>query len=146
MTDQQFLAGYGGAAQAVPGPLFTFAAFLGAVSTTGPGGGVLGAAIALMAVFLPPGFLLLVGVLPFWNLLRQRPWAQAVMRGANAAVVGILAAALYSPVFFSTAITGPPGPFALALVCFVLLIAWKLPPWVIVIVGAAGGVLLTLLA
>lgn len=141
VTDQQFLAGYG-AAQAVPGPLFTFAAFLGAVSTTGPGG-VLGAAIALMAVFLP-GFLLLVGVLPFWNLLRQRPWAQAVMRGANAAVVGILAAALYSPVF-STAITGP-GPFALALVCFVLLIAWKLPPWVIVIVGAAGGVLLTLLA
>ncbi|MBR7539215.1 chromate transporter, partial [Mycobacterium tuberculosis] len=90
--DQQFLAGYG-AAQAVPGPLFTFAAFLGTPATTGPGG-VLGAAIALVAVFLP-GFLLLVGVLPFWNSLRQRPWAQAVMRGANAAVVGILAAALY---------------------------------------------------
>ena len=137
--DQQFLAGYG-AAQAVPGPLFTFAAFLGTASTTGPGG-VLGAAIALVAVFLP-GFLLLVGVLPCWSPLRRRPWAQAVMRGANAAVVGILAAALYSPVF-STAITGP-GPFALALVCFVLLIAWKLPPWVVVIVGAAGGVLLSL--
>lgn len=141
VSDQQFLAGYG-AAQAVPGPLFTFAAFLGTASTTGPGG-VLGAAIALVAVFLP-GFLLLVGVLPFWNSLRQRPWAQAVMRGANAAVVGILAAALYSPVF-STAITGP-GPFALALVCFVLLIAWKLPPWVVVIVGAAGGVLLSFVA
>ncbi|AZL10469.1 chromate efflux transporter [Brevibacterium aurantiacum] len=140
VSDQQFLAGYG-VAQAVPGPLFTFAAYLGAISDVGPGG-VLGAGVALAAVFLP-GFLLLVGVLPFWNVLRQRAWSQAVMSGANAAVVGILAAALYQPVF-STAVTGQ-GPFALGLVCFVLLIAWKLPPWMVVVVGAAGGVVLALL-
>ncbi|WP_313811511.1 chromate efflux transporter [Glutamicibacter sp.] len=135
VTDQQFLAGYG-AAQAVPGPLFTFAAYLGAVSTGGAGS-VLGAAIALIGIFLP-GFLLLLGVLPFWNSLSKRPAAQAVMRGAGAAVVGILASALYSPVFTS-AILGPKE-FALALVCFVLLISWKLPPWIVVVVGALGGV------
>jgi chromate transporter len=136
-----FLAGYG-AAQAVPGPLFTFAAYLGAVSGVGPGG-ALGAAIALVAIFLP-GFLLLVGVLPFWNALRPRPWAQAVMRGANAAVVGILAAALYQPVF-TTAVTDAAA-FCLALVCFVLLVAFRLPAWGVVIVGAAGGVLIALVA
>lgn len=141
VTDQQFLAGYG-AAQAVPGPLFTFAAYLGAISTTGPGG-VPGALVALAGIFLP-GFLLLLGVLPFWTTLRARGWARAMMHGANAAVVGILAAALYTPVF-TTAITGP-GPFALALVCFVLLVAWKLPPWVVVLVGAAGGILLAVIA
>lgn len=135
----QFLAGYG-AAQAVPGPLFTFAGYLGAVSQVGPGG-VLGALIALVAVFLP-GFLLLVGVLPFWNSLRERPSVRSALRGANAAVVGILAAALYQPVF-TTAITGP-GPFALGLACFVLLVSWRVPPWVVVVVGAAGGALLTL--
>ena len=140
VSDQQFLTGYG-AAQAVPGPLFTLAAFLGAAATTGPGG-VLGAGIALAGIFLP-GFLLLIGILPFWNMIRGRAAVRAVMRGANAAVVGILAAALYTPVF-STAITGP-GPFCLAVICFVLLIAWKLPPWMIVVVGAAGGVVLTLL-
>lgn len=139
VTGQEFLTGYG-AAQAVPGPLFTFAAFLGAVSTVGPGG-IGGAVIALVAIFLP-GFLLLVGVLPFWNTLRTRPWAQALMRGANAAVVGILAAALYDPVF-STAIVGP-AEFCLALVAFVLLVSWKLPPWIVVLVGAAGGVFLAL--
>lgn len=139
VTPEQFLAGYG-AAQAVPGPLFTFAAYLGTLSTVGPGG-IAGAAIALTGVFLP-GFLLLVGVLPFWNTFRSRAWAQALMRGANAAVVGILAAALYDPVF-TTAITGP-GPFALALLCFVLLIAWRLPAWAVVIVGALGGILLAL--
>jgi len=141
VSNEDFLAGYG-AAQAIPGPLFTFAAFLGTISTTGPGG-VLGAAIALVAVFLP-GFLLLAGVLPFWNTLRTRGWAQAVMRGANAAVVGILVAALYTPVF-TTAVTDPRS-FALVLVCFVLLIAWKLPPWIVVLVGAAGGIALTLMA
>lgn len=141
VTPEQFLAGYG-AAQAVPGPLFTFAAYLGTLSTVGPGG-IAGAAIALSAVFLP-GFLLLVGVLPFWNAFRSRAWAQALMRGANAAVVGILAAALYDPVF-TTAITGA-GPFALALLCFVLLIVWRLPAWSVVIVGALGGVLLAVLA
>lgn len=141
VTDQEFLAGYG-AAQAVPGPLFTFAAYLGTISTTGPGG-VLGALIALAGIFLP-GFLLLLGVLPFWNTLRTRAWAQSMMAGANAAVVGILAAALYTPVF-TTAITGP-GPFALALACFVLLTAWKLPPWIVVLVAAAGGILIELTA
>lgn len=140
VSDQQFLAGYG-AAQAVPGPLFTFAAYLGTISTVGPGG-VLGALVALAGIFLP-GFLLLLGVLPFWNTLRTRAWTQATMAGANAAVVGILVAALYSPVF-TTAITGP-GSFALALLCLVLLIAWKLPPWVVVLVGAAGGILLALI-
>ncbi|MCU1478157.1 MAG: Chromate transporter [Subtercola sp.] len=139
VTPDQFLTGYG-AAQAVPGPLFTFAAYLGALSTTGPGG-IAGAAIALIGVFLP-GFLILIGVLPFWNAFRTRLWAQALMRGANAAVVGILAAALYDPVF-TTAITGP-GPFVLALVCFVLLISWRLPPWAVVIAGALGGIVLAL--
>ncbi|WP_296197378.1 chromate efflux transporter [uncultured Microbacterium sp.] len=140
VTPDQFLAGYG-AAQAVPGPLFTFAAYLGTLSTVGPGG-VAGAAIALTGVFLP-GFLLLTGVLPFWNAFRSRPWAQALMRGANAAVVGILAAALYDPVF-TTAITGA-APFLLALICFVLLITWRAPAWAVVIVGAAGGILITLI-
>jgi chromate transporter len=140
VTNPQFLAGYG-AAQAVPGPLFTFAAYLGTASAFGPGG-VAGAAVALAGIFLP-GFLLLTGVLPFWDSWRSRPGAQALMRGANAAVVGILAAALYNPLF-TTAITGP-GPFCLGLVCFVLLTAWKAPPWAVVLVGAAGGVVLGLL-
>ncbi|KGJ76940.1 chromate transporter [Cryobacterium roopkundense] len=140
VTPDQFLAGYG-AAQAVPGPLFTFAAYLGALSTTGPGG-ILGAAIALSAVFLP-GLLVLVGVLPFWNACRASPRAQALMRGANAAVVGILAAALYDPVFI-TAIVGPAS-FGLAVVCFVLLIAWRVPAWAVVVVGAAGGIVLAAL-
>lgn len=140
VTDTQFLAGYG-VAQAVPGPLLTFAGYLGAIAGAGPGG-IAGALIALAAAFLP-GFLLLVGVLPFWNAFRRRAWAQAAMRGATAAVVGILAAALYAPVFV-TAITGP-GSFVLAAVCFVLLASWRLPPWIVVIVGAAGGVLLGVL-
>lgn len=140
ITAEQFLAGYG-AAQAVPGPLFTFAAYLGALAAPAPAG-LLTAAIALVAIFLP-GMLILVGVLPFWNSFRRWPSAQALMRGANAAVVGILAAALYDPVFV-TAITGPAS-FALALVCFVLLIAWRTPPWAVVIVGALGGVLIALL-
>lgn len=139
VADQDFLAGYG-VAQSVPGPLFSFAAFLGTISHTGPGG-VLGAAVALAGIFLP-GFLLLIGVLPFWGSLRRRVRAQAAMRGANAAVVGVLAAALFTPVF-TTAVTGV-GPFCLALVCFVLLVAWKVPPWVVVVVGAAGGVVLAL--
>lgn len=136
-TPDAFLAGYG-AAQAVPGPLFTFAAYLGAVLGPAPNG-VAGAALALVAVFLP-GLLLLVGVIPFWNGFRARPLAQAMMRGANAAVVGILGAALYSPVFTS-GVTSPPA-FALALTCFVLLTVWRAPPWLVVLVAAAGGVLL----
>ena len=136
MDADRFLAGYG-AAQAVPGPLFTFAAYLGAVVEPAPNG-IIGASVALVAIFLP-GFLLLVGVLPFWNALRVRRGAQAAMRGANAAVVGILGAALYDPVF-TGAIAGPYD-FALALTCFVLLMAWRCPPWAVVLVAAGGGVL-----
>lgn len=139
VTPEAFLAGYG-AAQAVPGPLFTFAAYLGAVSDVGPGG-VAGAAIALVAIFLP-GLLVLLGVLPFWDAVRTRPRVRAAMRGANAAVVGILGAALYTPVF-TTAITGP-GPLVLAVGGFVLLVAVKTPAWAVVLVGAAGGVILSL--
>lgn len=135
VTAEQFLAGYG-AAQAVPGPLFTFAGYLGTLSQVGPGGAA-GSLVALVAIFLP-GFLLLVGVLPFWNALRARVGMQAAMRGASAAVVGVLAAALYTPVF-TTAITGP-AEFCLALLCFVLLTAWRMPPWAVVLVGAVGGV------
>lgn len=135
----RFLAGYG-AAQAVPGPLFTFAAYLGTVAELTPNG-LAGAAIALAAIFLP-GLLLVAGALPFWNALRARPGAQALMRGANAAVVGILGAALYDPVF--TSAVGGRADFALALACFVLLTAWRVPPWAVVLVAAAGGVLIGL--
>lgn len=141
VSGPDFLSGYG-AAQALPGPLFALAAFLGVISSVGPGGAP-GALIALVAIFLP-GFLLLLGTLPFWNVLRQRAGVEAAMRGVNAAVVGILVAALYMPVF-STAITGA-GPFCLGLLCFILLVSWKLPPWIVVIVGAAGGIALALLS
>ncbi|AZN99894.1 chromate efflux transporter [Mesorhizobium sp. M9A.F.Ca.ET.002.03.1.2] len=137
VNHDQFLAGYG-AAQAVPGPLFTFAAYLGTVLEPAPNG-LVGAGIALIAVFLP-GFLILLGAIPFWDSFRKRESAQALMRGANAAVVGILGAALYDPVFTS-AIVGP-RQFALALTCFVLLMAWKAAPWIVVLVAAAGGVLI----
>jgi chromate transporter len=139
VSEDVFLTGYG-AAQAVPGPLFTFATYLGAVVDVGPGG-ALGAAMATVAIFAP-GFLLLVGVLPFWNTFRDRPWLRALMRGANAAVVGILAAALYDPIFTS-AISGPPA-FCLALICFVLMTAWRVPSWAVVVVAALGGVALAL--
>ncbi|KAA9152957.1 chromate efflux transporter [Microbacterium lushaniae] len=133
------LTGYG-AAQALPGPLFTFAAYLGALVDVGPGG-ILGAAVATVAIFLP-GLLLLVGVLPFWGAVRRRTWAEPLLRGANAAVVGILGAALYTPLF-TTAIRGA-ADFALALGCFVLLSAWRWPSWAVVLVGAAGGIALAL--
>jgi chromate transporter len=135
--EDAFLAGYG-AAQAVPGPLFTFAAYLGTVMRAEPDG-ALGATIALVAVFLP-GLMLVVGTLPFWDALRTRPGAQAALRGTNAAVVGLLGAALYHPVWTS-AILGPRD-FALALVGFVLLTVWRAPPWLVVGVSAAGGVAL----
>ncbi len=141
VTPDAFLAGYG-AAQAVPGPLFTFAAYLGAVLGPEPNV-VLGAMLALLAVFLP-GFLILIGVLPFWDRFRTMAPAQSLMQGANAAVVGILGAALYSPVF--TSAIGDLRDFALALACFVLLMAWKAPPWLVVIVAAVGGVGLALIA
>lgn len=139
VSPESFLTGYA-AAQAVPGPLFTFAAYLGSVSGAGPGG-ILGAALALGAIFLP-GFLVLVGALPFWDAVRTRPRVRAAMRGANAAVVGILGAALYTPVF-TTAITGP-GSLVLAAVGFVLLTAFRTPAWAVVLVGAAGGIVLSL--
>lgn len=137
VTAPDFLAGYG-AAQAVPGPLFTFAAWLGAVSGPAPNG-VAGAALALVALFLP-GFLVLVAALPFWDRLRRLTAAQSAMQGANAAVVGILGAALHDPVF--TAAIGSMADLALALGCFVALVAWRLPPWAVVLGAAAGGVLL----
>jgi len=130
-----FLAGYG-AAQAVPGPLFTFAAYLGAVMQPGPNG-LAGALLCLIAIFLP-GLLLVLGVLPFWHGLRRRKVAQAAMRGANAAVVGLVLAALYNPVWVS-AVAGP-GDFALALLGFALLTIAEIPPLVIVLLLAAGGV------
>jgi chromate transporter len=140
VTNDAFLAGYG-AAQAVPGPLFTFAAYLGAAIGPHPNG-ILGAAICLVAIFLP-GFLLLIGALPFWDSFRKQPMAQAAMRGANAAVVGILGAALYSPVWTSAILN--PYDFALALTGFILLVVWKAPAWLVVAFMGAGGVLLSLI-
>ena len=137
--DDAFLAGYG-AAQAVPGPLFTFAAYLGAVAHARPNG-LAGAVIGLVGIFLP-GILVLIGTLPFWDALRTRPGVQAAMRGINAAVVGILAAALYDPVWTSSVKTS--GDFAIALIGFVLLVAWRAPPLVVVVTGALGGVVLAL--
>ncbi len=115
ITDDAFLAGYG-AAQAVPGPLFSFAAYLGAIAH--PSNFLAGAALGLIGIFLP-GMLILVGTLPFWESLRQRAGARALMAGVNAAVVGILAAALYNPVWTSAVKT--PADFGLALLGFVLL-------------------------
>src|SRR5665213_1616154 len=134
VSDDTFLAGYG-AAQAVPGPLFTFAAYLGVVVDPSPHG-VAGAALGLIAIFLP-GVLILMGTLPFWDTFRTRSWAQAAMRGVNAAVVGLLGAALYNPVWTSSVKT--PVDFGIALVGFVLLTVWRGPPLVVVIVSALGA-------
>jgi chromate transporter len=135
-----FLAGYG-AAQAVPGPLFTFAAYLGAVMREQPSGWI-GGLICLVAIFLP-SFLLVIGALPFWEQLRRRPLAQAALRGVNAAVVGLLLAALYNPVW-TVGITSA-GDFALASAAFLLLFMWQTPPWLVVILSAAGGALISVL-
>jgi chromate transporter len=139
ISDNAFLAGYG-AAQAVPGPLFTFSAYLGAVVSPSPHG-VPGAVLGLIGIFLP-GILILLGTLPFWDSFRQKPGAQAGMRGVNAAVVGLLGAALYNPVWTSAVNT--PGDFGLALVGFVLLTVWGAPPLVVVVVSAVGGIALAL--
>ena len=139
VSNADFLAGYG-VAQAVPGPLFTFAAYLGAVMEPAPNG-LTGATIALIALSLP-GLLLVYGVLPYWDALRLRPAAQAAMRGTNAAVVGILGAALYNPVWTSAVLT--PRDFAVALTGFLLLTVWKLPPWIVVVLLAAVGATLRL--
>lgn len=132
-----FVAGYG-AAQAVPGPLFTFAAYLGAVSTASPAGWA-GGIIALVAIFVP-SFLLVFGALPFWDQLRTRTGFQTALKGINAAVVGLLLAALYDPVFTSAILR--PLDFALALVAFTLLAFWKFPPWLVVLLTAAGGAII----
>ena len=134
VTHDRFLAGYG-AAQAVPGPLFTFSAYLGAVSTHGPGG-VGGGMWSLAAIFLP-ALLLVAGALPFWQALRTRPGAQAALRGANAAVVGLLLAALIHPV--GTAGLTDGRSTGLAVAAFVALQAARAPAWAVVGAAAAFG-------
>jgi chromate transporter len=130
VTNDQFLAGYG-AAQAVPGPLFTFAAYLGAVI-----GGWWAAALCLVAVFAP-SFLLVVGGLPYWEDLRRKVWAQSALRGVNAAVVGLLLAALYNPVW-TAGIKGPQD-FAIGVAAFLLLFMWNVTPWLVVALCAAAA-------
>ena len=140
VSDDAFLAGYG-AAQAVPGPLFTFAAYLGTVVGPTPHG-LAGAALGLIGIFLP-GILILLGTLPFWDSFRRRTGAQAMMRGVNAAVVGLLGAALYNPVWTSS-VKGPED-FGIALVGFVLLMAWRAPPLLVVVISALGGMTLAII-
>ncbi len=135
-----FLAGYG-AAQAVPGPLFTFAAYLGTVMQPAPSGW-LGGLLCLVAIYLP-SFLLVIGALPFWHGLRRGRGVQAALRGVNAAVVGLLLAALYQPVW--TSAIGAPADFALGLAAFILLVFWQVPPWLVVLATALGGTAITLL-
>jgi chromate transporter len=140
VNDNTFLAGYG-AAQAVPGPLFTFSAYLGTVVAIAPHG-LAGAIVSLVAIFLP-GLLVLVGTLPFWDEFRRRSDAQAIMRGVNASVVGLLGAALYNPVW-----TGAVKTFAdvaLVIAGFLSLTVWKVPPWAIVALLAGAGTLLALM-
>ena len=133
ISNDVFLAGYG-AAQAVPGPLFTFSAYLGTVMRPAPHGW-LGALICLVAIFLP-SFLLLVAALPHWDTLRRQPAVQSVLRGVNAAVVGILLAALYTPVWTSAIFV--PRDFAIGIVAFLMLALWAVPPWLVVILGAVA--------
>ncbi|HTD89630.1 MAG TPA: chromate efflux transporter [Burkholderiales bacterium] len=139
ITDNAFLAGYG-AAQAVPGPLFTFAAYLGTAMSLPPNG-IWGGVLCLLAIFLP-AFLLVVGALPYWDALRRRTIIQRALQGINASVVGILLAALYDPVWTSSIRT--TGDFALALVAFTLLIFWKQSPLRVVIFTALGGAALAM--
>ena len=134
VSNDAFLAGYG-AAQAVPGPLFTFAAYLGTVMGPAPNG-VIGGLLCLAAIFLP-SFLLLIGALPFWDSLRRHPVVQSALPGVNAAVVGLLLAALYRPVWTSAIFA--PQDFAIGVVAFLLLTFWAVPPWLVVILGALGA-------
>jgi chromate transporter len=137
VTNEEFVAGYG-AAQAVPGPLFTFAGYLGAVMQPEPNGWQ-GASLALVAVFLP-SFLLVFGALPFWDFLRTQPAFRRALLGINAAVVGLLLAALYDPVW--TSAIERPEDFALALIALVALGYWRAPPWLVVAGCAAGGIVI----
>ncbi|EGL83382.1 chromate transporter, chromate ion transporter (CHR) family [Caldalkalibacillus thermarum TA2.A1] len=130
VSQEAFLAGYG-AAQAIPGPLFTFAAYIGALVN-----GWSGALLATVAIFLP-SFFLVIGALPFWDLLRRHPKIQGALNGINAAVVGILLAALYHPLWTNTVTS--VADFALALISFGLIVFWKAPPWLVVILGGIGG-------
>ncbi len=139
VSNDVFLAGYG-AAQAMPGPLFTFAAFLGASMSQAPSGW-LGGLLCLLAIFAP-SFLLVLGALPFWESLRRSPRTQAALAGVNAAVVGLLLAALYQPVWTSAIFSA--RDFGLALVGLVALMVWKLPPWLVVVGSGALGWLLSL--
>ncbi|MBU8906665.1 chromate transporter [Desertibacillus haloalkaliphilus] len=134
LSEEEFLAGYG-AAQAVPGPLFTFAAYIGAVINGWKGG-----LLATAAIFLP-AFLLILGTLPFWDSLRRNTKVKGALMGVNAAVVGILISALYHPIWTSSILSALD--FAFAAVLFTMLVFWKLPPWVIVLTGAVGGFLLS---
>nr|WP_163102074.1 chromate transporter [Peribacillus alkalitolerans] len=136
LSEEAFLAGYG-VAQAVPGPLFTFAAYIGA-AVNGWQGGLL----ATFAIFLP-AFLLIAGTLPFWDLLRRNPKVKGALMGVNAAVVGILISAFYQPIWTSSILV--PIDFAFAAILFSMLVFWKLPPWVIVVTGAVGGTLMALI-
>lgn len=136
LTEHQFLAGYG-AAQAVPGPLFTFAAYIGAVVNGWPGG-----LFATFAIFLP-AFLLILGTLPFWDALRSNTKIKGALIGINAAVVGILISALYHPIWTSS--IHKPIDFAFAAILFCMLVFWKLPPWMIVLTGAMGGLFMSYL-
>ena len=136
ISEEAFLAGYG-ATQAVPGPLFTFAAYLGTVMKGWQGG-----LVATLAVFLP-AFLLILGALPFWDQLRSNPTIKGAIMGVNAAVIGILISAFYFPIWTSAILV--PTDFALAAVLFSMLAYWKLPPWTVVVAGAVGGSLLPIL-
>ena len=133
MSEEAFLAGYG-VTQAVPGPLFTFAAYLGTVMNGWQGG-----VVATVAIFLP-AFLLVVGALPFWDQLRNHPKITGAIMGMNAAVIGILIAALYSPIWTSSILEAKD--FALAVVLFSMLAYWKMPPWIVVVTGAVTGLVL----
>lgn len=136
LSEEAFLAGYG-AAQAVPGPLFTFAAYLGAVMNGWAGG-----LLATAAIFLP-AFLLIFGALPFWDALRRNPKIKGALMGVNAAVIGILISAFYHPIFTSSILA--PIDFAFAAILFSMLVYWKLPPWIVVLTGAIGGSLIALI-
>jgi chromate transporter len=138
VSNDAFLAGYG-ATQAVPGPLFTFAAYLGAL-TEPAAGGLAGAALGLIGIFLP-GLLILIASLPFWESLRRNTRTQSVMRGLNAAVVGLLAAVLYHPLWSTSVHT--LGDLTVVLIGFTLLVAWRAPPLLIVIIAALGGAALS---
>ncbi len=140
VTSGQFLAGYG-ATQAMPGPLFAFSAYLGTIMNRPPNG-IEGALLALFAIYLP-SFLLVYGPLPFWDDLRKKESFQSVLRGINAGVVGILLAALYSPIFTSSVLSVPD--FVLAVGLGALLIVWKRPPWNIVVIAAIMGAVLAII-